>query len=78
MSAVSYLTPVRYKSKLWFLLPIMMGITGGLIAFFVIRNANPEKAKDCLYLGAALTALAVAAPFMLLLVLRSLSGSGLD
>ena len=36
------------------LLPIFLGLIGGVIAFFVLRNDDPKKAKNCLYLGIAL------------------------
>lgn len=42
------------KSNAWFLLPILIGVIGGIIAFFVLRNSDPAKAKNCLYLGVAL------------------------
>ncbi len=44
----------RKKSNLWFLLPILLGLIGGIIAFFVLRRDDPRKAKNCLYLGIVL------------------------
>ncbi|HET6517883.1 MAG TPA: hypothetical protein VFG25_06670 [Nitrosopumilaceae archaeon] len=46
--------PERPRSNWWFLLPIFLGIIGGIIAFFVLRHDDPRKAKNCLYLGIAL------------------------
>lgn len=46
--------PERPRSNWWFLLPIFLGIIGGIIAFFVLRHDDPKKAKNCLYLGIAL------------------------
>lgn len=46
--------PERPRSNLWFLLPIFFGIIGGIIAYFILRNDDPNKAKNCLYLGVAL------------------------
>jgi len=43
--------PKKLKSNAWFLLPIFFGIIGGIIAFWVLRNNDPHKAKNCLYLG---------------------------
>jgi len=43
--------PVKARSNTWFLLPIFFGIIGGIIAFFVLRKDDPNKAKNCLYLG---------------------------
>lgn len=39
------------RSNWWFLLPIFMGIIGGVIAYFVLKHDDPRKAKNCLYLG---------------------------
>jgi uncharacterized membrane protein YeaQ/YmgE (transglycosylase-associated protein family) len=39
------------RSNWWFLLPIFIGIIGGIIAYFVLRHDDPKKAKNCLYLG---------------------------
>ena len=46
--------PEKRRSNLWFLLPIFFGIIGGIIAFFILRQDDPSKAKNCLYLGIAL------------------------
>jgi len=39
------------RSGFWFLLPLFFGIIGGVIAYFVIKQDDPSKAKNCLYLG---------------------------
>lgn len=44
----------RPRSNWWFLLPILLGIIGGIIAYFVLRHDDNKKAKNCLYLGIAL------------------------
>jgi len=41
----------RNRSGLWYLLPIIFGIIGGVIAWFVIKEDDPIKAKNCLKLG---------------------------
>jgi len=41
----------RSRSNAWFLLPIFFGIIGGIIAFFILRHDDPQKARNCLYLG---------------------------
>ena len=46
--------PEKPRSNLWFLLPIFLGLIGGIIAYFVLRQDNPKKAKNCLYLGIVL------------------------
>jgi len=43
--------PEKIRSNVWFLLPILFGIIGGIIAFFILRQDDPRKAKNCLYLG---------------------------
>jgi len=43
--------PEKSKSNAWFLLPIFFGIIGGLIAFFILRQDDPPKARNCIYLG---------------------------
>ena len=49
------------RSGLWYLLPIFFGIIGGVIAYFVIKQDDPDKAKNCLYLGIIITAIGAAA-----------------
>ncbi len=44
----------KNRSGFWYLLPIIFGIIGGVIAYFVIKQDDPIKAKNCLYLGIAL------------------------
>ncbi len=42
------------RSNAWYLLPILFGVIGGIIAFFIIRKDDPRKAKNCLYVGLVL------------------------
>jgi hypothetical protein len=42
------------RSSWWYLLPILFGIIGGVIAYFVIKQDDPIKAKNCLKLGLVL------------------------
>ena len=51
--------PERKRSNWWYLLPIFLGIIGGIIAYFAIRKDDREKAKKCLYLGLILLALGI-------------------
>ncbi len=44
----------KTRSNWWFLLPILFGLIGAIIASFVFRGDDPRKAKNCLYLGLAL------------------------
>ncbi len=45
----------RTRSNRYFLLPIFIGIFGGIVAYFVLRHDDSGKARNCLYLGAVLT-----------------------
>lgn len=47
--------PEKTRSNFWFLLPIFLGLIGGVIAYFVLRQDDPKKAKNCLYLGIVLS-----------------------
>ncbi|MFB5612468.1 MAG: hypothetical protein ACE5RL_04115 [Nitrosarchaeum sp.] len=42
------------RSNIWYLLPIFVGLIGGIIAYFVLRHDDPKKAKRCLYIGMVL------------------------
>ena len=44
----------RRRSRLWFLMPVMFGLIGTAIAYFVLRDDDPKLAKNCLYLGLVL------------------------
>ena len=46
----------KKRSSAWYLLPIFFHLIGGVIAFFAIRNDDPQKAKRCLILGGILLA----------------------
>ncbi len=39
------------RSNAWFLLPILFGVMGGILAYVVIRRNDPQKARNCLYVG---------------------------
>jgi len=43
--------PEKPRSNLWFLLPILFGIIGGVVAYLFLRRDDPNKAKKCLFLG---------------------------
>lgn len=46
----------KKKSKLWYALPVFFSIIGGVIAYYVLKNDDPSKAKNCLWLGIILFA----------------------
>lgn len=41
----------RTRSKAWYVLPVFMGIIGGLIAYFAVKNDDPKLGKNCLVVG---------------------------
>jgi len=51
--------PEKQRSNWWYLLPIFLGIIGGIIAYFAIRRDDHQKAKKCLYLGLILGSVGV-------------------
>jgi len=55
---------VKRRSSFWFLLPIVFNVIGGIIAFFVIKEDDPKKARNCLYLGIILAVI----PLLLIVV----------
>lgn len=51
----------REPSRIWYFLPVFLGILGGLIGFFALKNRNWKMAKTVLGLGIAMSVLAVGA-----------------
>ena len=39
------------RSSMWYLLPIFVGMIGGIIGYLAIRKDDPRKAKNCIYIG---------------------------
>ncbi len=39
------------RSIIWYLLPAIFSIVGGVLAYFILKNDDPSKAKNCLWLG---------------------------
>lgn len=64
----------RRRSSWWFLLPIFLHAIGGIMAFFILRQDDVRKARNCLYLGLSLSALV----FVPLLVLAAASTGAVD
>ena len=42
---------VKSRSSMWYLLPIFVGLIGGVIAYWILRHDDPKKAKKCVYIG---------------------------
>ncbi|NWJ99291.1 hypothetical protein HX802_01305 [Marine Group I thaumarchaeote] len=51
--------PERQRSNWWYLVPIFLGLIGGIIAYFALRNDDRGKAKNCLFLGIILGAIGI-------------------
>jgi len=49
------------RSYAWYLLPIVLGLLGGVIAYFVLRKSDSKKAKICLIIGIGISVLWTAA-----------------
>jgi 2-hydroxy-6-oxonona-2,4-dienedioate hydrolase len=45
------------RSRLWYLLPIFLGVIGGVAAYFYLRASDPTLAKSSLWLGIILSAI---------------------
>ena len=45
----------RIRSLWWVLLPIFLGIFGGIIGYFILKNDDYKLAKFCLHLSIVLT-----------------------
>jgi hypothetical protein len=44
----------KIKSKWWYLLPIFLGVIGGVIAWVALKSYDRKLAKNCLILGVSL------------------------
>jgi len=50
-------------SAIWYLLPILFGIIGAIIAYFVLKSRSPKMAKNCLIIGIVLSIIGIAISF---------------
>lgn len=60
---------LRKRSVLWYALPAVFSIIGGVITYFILKNEDPSKAKNCLWLGITLTAFYAAYYIIFLLMI---------
>ena len=49
----------KFRSRWWYLLPVFMGVVGGLIAWYALKNDDKKLAKNCLVVGSVLTTLKI-------------------
>ncbi len=53
---------VKKRSPLWYELPLLFAIVGGVIAYFIIRKDDPKRARNCIIIGIIFS---VALPFFI-------------
>ena len=41
----------KQYGKVWFLLPLILGVLGGFMAFLILKRHNLDMAKDCVLIG---------------------------
>jgi len=51
------LEPIKERSNWWYLLPIFLGIIGGIAAYFALRKDDGRKADKCIALGIVISAI---------------------
>ena len=56
----------KSRSNMWYLLPILVGMIGGIIAYLAIRKDDPRKAKNCIYIGLVMVLIGIIFNIMLL------------
>ncbi len=54
-----YSQPAPSVSGIWYLLPILFGLLGGIIAWIGIRKRDSSKARNCLILGVIVTIIVI-------------------
>ena len=70
-------TPVQ-KSWAWLLLPLLLAILGGIIGYLMLHRVDNRRAKDCLYLGIAVTVLGIIGAAAQLALLGSVPQPGIN
>ena len=56
----------KSRSSMWYLLPILVGMIGGIIAYLAIIKDDPRKAKNCIYIGLVMELIGILFNIMLL------------
>ena len=55
------------------MLPVILQMIGGIIAYYALRQDDPAKAKNCLLLGCVLTAIGLAVLAIPIILLGAMS-----
>ena len=63
----------RNRSLWWTLLPIFVGIIGGIIVYFALKNDDLRLSKFCLQLGIVLTVIQLVVYLPLILLAEQFS-----
>lgn len=63
----------RIRSLWWVLLPIFLGIIGGIIAYFALKNDDAKLSKFCLQLSIVLTVIELAVWIPLIMLAEDLA-----
>jgi len=63
------------SSRLWYLIPIFLGIIGGLIAYLILKKDNSKLARRCLIVGILITIIPAIIGFSLVLYGTALGGT---
>jgi len=64
------------RSRLWYLLPIFLGVIGGIATYFYLRASDPTLAKSSLWLGIILSAVvSVSALSIYIVYLRDITAA---
>jgi signal peptidase I len=62
---------IAKRNPLWYVLPLFLNVVGGVIAYFIIRKDDPQKARNCLLFGVLLFVI----PFVMVLGIHIVFGT---
>lgn len=64
---------VKLRSNAWYVLPIVVGLIGGIIAYLILRHDDPIKAKKCLIIGIILAIVGIVINILIVTQIPGLS-----
>ena len=64
---------IKSRSQLWYLLPVFVGLIGGIIAYLILRRDDSKKAKKCLYIGILLAIVGIVINILIVTQIPSLA-----